>query len=139
MLILAHKSFKGMPRICLFKPWIYLFYWLHKTMNSLFSSFLWHEEYKKNYNYSYVRINHIRDYFFTNIDMMLYFGWWPHFLPYYCMNVWRRSTTISTFFQLTKFSLSPLQPYLGCVTQVSCLWVGFQPITLLELSRRIQR
>lgn len=66
---------------------------------------------------------------------MLYFGWWFHFLLYYDMSMWRRPTTISTFFHLTKFS----QPYLVDVAQVSCLWVGFQPITLLELSRRIQR
>lgn len=32
-----------------------------------------------------------------------------------------------------------LQPYLAGATQVSRLGVGFQPIILLELSRRIQR
>lgn len=70
---------------------------------------------------------------------MLYFDWWSHFLLYYYMSMWRRPTTIGPFFHLTKLSLKALQPYLVDAAQLSCLWVGFQPITLLELSRRIQR
>lgn len=52
--------------------------------------------------------------------------------------VWR-SAVISTFFCWTAFSPQPYSVILAGTAQVSCLWVGLQPITLLELSRWIQR
>lgn len=50
--------FQRMPKICLSKPWIYLFiiiiifFWLLWPMTSLYSSFCDIKTCKKNYNYS---------------------------------------------------------------------------------------
>lgn len=55
-----------------------------------------------------------------------------------CVCVWRRPAVVYSSIYWT-FFFSYLQPNWAGIAQVSSLWVGFQPVILLERSRQIQR
>lgn len=59
MLILPHRSWKECLEFAFPSHESTLFMLATQTMNSLFTSFWGHEQYEKNYNYSYARIKHI--------------------------------------------------------------------------------
>lgn len=56
-----------------------------------------------------------------------------------CDCVWRSPTVVYSSSVYWSSSFSYLQPHWAGVAQVSFLWVGFQPVILLECSRQIQR
>lgn len=89
-------------------------------------------------------INAAKSEWFTFTSFLYYhwhndiFGCWSVFCP---TSVWVcvEKANYSLFFRLLNLFLSYLHPNWAGIAQVSFLWVGFQPVILLERSRQIQR